>query len=470
MSYFLIDDQLAQNDKFKALMRRGASGDADAWGAGLLWMMAGSAIKAGFGNGHLSLWDLVAIVPDQALALRLAGVLVGAGLWHDEHHPCPSGRCEPIPPGSWAFHDWRVYHRRSGEEEREARALQTERSDPRLKGEVWQRDQTSPGRALCVYCQRAVLRAVTKGDLGAEVDHIVPKALGALNLAISHRRCNRQKGNRTPAQAGLTAHLTSNHRAAIEARVASSPSSEAAERLRSLLDPQRWPLDPDGLLLADTPSSHPTGSAEREQGTGSHPTGYAGPPASVQQAGPAAPGALAAAAGRPLEPPGRQEPAPRCPGRSLPFSGSETALDEPSSNGLDSQVREDIHALSGAPGALLEALEAANGGPLPDALGVAALAAETGLPLSVEQVALLAPALAHARGRTRTHAAAHARTRAHAPALAGARGLAWHGMGWQGTAGHGMLPGSETAGSSPPRRRRRRAKKTKTKTETKRET
>lgn len=36
MSYMLVDDQLFQNRKFRALMRRGLEGDADAWGAGLL--------------------------------------------------------------------------------------------------------------------------------------------------------------------------------------------------------------------------------------------------------------------------------------------------------------------------------------------------------------------------------------------------------------------------------------------------
>ncbi|SPT53784.1 Uncharacterized protein conserved in bacteria [Actinomyces bovis] len=458
MSYFLIDDQLFQNLKFVELMRRGAAGDADAWGASLLWLMAGSRIKAGYGDGVLARWDLLSLIPDQDVALRLAQVLVGVGLWHDEHHVCPSGRCDPTPADSWVFHDWRAVHKRSGDEEKAARALQTERNDPRLKAEVWQRDQLpdSPGHALCVYCRREVTREVTKGDLGAEVDHLLPDALGALNLAITHRKCNRSKGNRTPAQAGLTAHLTSAHRAAIEARVASSPSSEVAGRLRSLLDPQRWPLDPDGLLLADTPSSHPTGSAEREQGTGSHPTGYAGPPASACQESPPELVVPSAAASRPLEPPGRQKPAPRCPGRSLPFLGSETAPERHAIEDLHAQVTQGVQALRGAPGALLAALETALGAPLPDDLGVAALAAETGQPLTEEQLTLLAPAL------TRARAAAHGRTRPRAPALTGARALAWHGMARHGMAGHDMAGHSEDLdGHCLPRRRRRRAKKTK---------
>ena len=118
MSYHLVDDQLFQNRKFKALMRRGLEGDADAWGAGLLWVMAGSAIKAGYGDGTLSTYDLFSLVPDPSAAPRLAAVLVGAGLWHDAAHPCPYGRC-PVPDShQYVFHDWREYHKKTGEEER----------------------------------------------------------------------------------------------------------------------------------------------------------------------------------------------------------------------------------------------------------------------------------------------------------------------------------------------------------------
>ena len=45
--------------------------------------------------------------------------------------------------------------------------------------------------ALCAYCGKPVSRAVTKGDEGAEVDHVIPKPLGVDNLVVSHRRCNR---------------------------------------------------------------------------------------------------------------------------------------------------------------------------------------------------------------------------------------------------------------------------------------
>ena len=177
MSYMLVDDQLFQNRKFRALMRRGLEGDADAWGAGLLWVMAGSSIKAAFGDGLLTTYELFQIVPDPRAAPRLARVLVDAGLWHDAEHVC--GRCVRPGPHQYVFHDWRVYHRRSGEEELNARALTTERNDPRLKEEVWRRDRLpgrapgAPDEALCAYCRGPVSRAMRTGELAPEVDHVI---------------------------------------------------------------------------------------------------------------------------------------------------------------------------------------------------------------------------------------------------------------------------------------------------------
>ena len=335
MSYHLVDDQLFQNRKFKALMRRGLEGDADAWGAGLLWVMAGSAIKAGYGDGTLSTYDLFSLVPDPSAAPRLAAVLVGAGLWHDAAHPCPYGRC-PVPDShQYVFHDWREYHKKTGEEERNARALQTERNDSRLKAEVWQRDRLphgpgAPDVALCAYCGKPVSRAVTKGDEGAEVDHVIPKPLGVDNLVVSHRRCNRSKGQRTPAAAGLTLHLTDAHRTALELREKCSPPDGAAGLLAEMLAREPWPLDADGVLFDDGVSrSHPEGSAGREKGYGSHPEGSAEPPvASETMSRTAARGPAAPARGA-QEPPGRPEPAPRCPGRSLPFSGPQESDGSP---------------------------------------------------------------------------------------------------------------------------------------------
>lgn len=430
MSYHLVDDQLFQNRKFKALMRRGLEGDADAWGAGLLWVMAGSAIKAGYGDGTLSTYDLFSLVPDPSAAPRLAAVLVGAGLWHDAAHPCPYGRC-PVPDShQYVFHDWREYHKKTGEEERNARALQTERNDSRLKAEVWQRDRLphgpgAPDVALCAYCGKPVSRAVTKGDEGAEVDHVIPKPLGVDNLVVSHRRCNRSKGQRTPAAAGLTLHLTDAHRTALELREKCSPPDGAAGLLAEMLAREPWPLDADGVLFDDDVSrSHPEGSAGREKGHGSHPEGFAEPPvASETMSRTAARGPAAPARGA-QEPPGRPDPAPRCPGRSLPFSGPQESDGSPADASAPSS---DI--------------------PVPSAEDRRDLA---GRRASDDSTDLALAAIGTAEG-SRAPARAHA--------LTGARGPAWHG-----TAGHGTASAGNGAASPGRRRRRRRRAKKKPRT------
>ena len=318
MSYMLVDDQMFQNRKFKALMRRGLEGDADAWGAGLLWVMAGSSIKAAFGDGVLTTYELFQIVPDPRAAPRLARVLVDAGLWHDAEHVC--GRCERPGPDQYAFHDWRVYHRRSGEEERNARALTAERNDPQLKEEVWRRDRLSgrapgvPDEALCAYCRGPVSRATKTGALAPEVDHVIPRALGVDNMVISHRRCNRVKGRRTPAAAGLALHLTDAHRAALELRERCSPPDGAAGLLRAMFERDPWPLDGQGALFDDVPrppAPPQAGTDAGRDGGGSHPHGSAEPTDAVGDA-PA--------------PDGPRAPAPRPPARSALAAASAGAL------------------------------------------------------------------------------------------------------------------------------------------------
>ncbi|WP_244671457.1 HNH endonuclease [Actinomyces succiniciruminis] len=480
----LVDDQLFQNRKFRALMRRGRQGDADAWGAGLLWMMAGSQVKAGYATGMLTTFDVLALVEDPEVAPRLARVLVEEGLWHDVEHPCPYGRCPDAAPGQYVFHDWRHYHKKTGDEEREARALQAERNDPRLKQEVWQRDrlpgqpQGAPLEALCAYCGKPVRRTTVKGDMAAEVDHVIPKPLGVDNLVISHRRCNRVKGQRTPAAAGLTLHLTDAHRAALERRRASSHPGGYAGLLDAMLGRDQWPLDTDGVLFTDTDShpareegerrSHPSGSAEPLaappavgwEGRGSHPSGSAEPPTTGAVGdSPTAPAGVPEPMA-PLEPPGRQDPAPAFPGRSLPNSGSARPQDAPVQGSSATQGTAAPVPAQPAPGVdrisrigVLEALEACFGAPLPADLAVAAMAAHTGKSLTPDQQTMLDAALAYAYART----GAHGRARA----LTGARALAWHGTAWDGLARQGMAwdGTAPDGGTGRSRRRRRRAKK-----------
>ena len=311
MSYMLVDDQLFQNRKFRALMRRGLEGDADAWGAGLLWVMAGSSIKAAFGDGLLTTYELFQIVPDPRAAPRLARVLVDAGLWHDAEHVC--GRCVRPGPHQYVFHDWRVYHRRSGEEELNARALTTERNDPRLKEDVWRRDRLpgrapgAPDEALCAYCRGPVSRAMRTGELAPEVDHVIPRALGADNMVISHRKCNRLKGRRTPAMAGLTLHLTDAHRTALELREKCSPPEGAAGLLRAMFERDPWPLDAQRTVFDDVPRPSGPSSAGADALTGARAPAWHGTAGPGTEAGD---GTARRGAG-----PAEDGPAPRGPHR-----------------------------------------------------------------------------------------------------------------------------------------------------------
>lgn len=61
---------------------------------------------------------------------------------------------------------------------------------------------------LCYLCGRPVVRGA-RGDLAAEIDHIVPLKLGGdpfelENLAVTHRICNRIKGSKTAEELFLS--------------------------------------------------------------------------------------------------------------------------------------------------------------------------------------------------------------------------------------------------------------------------
>ena len=221
MSWFVVDDQAFQHPKHTMLVRRGLAGEADALAAGYLWVLMGSRLKAALKDGVLDRFDLFGVVPDPRV-LRWAQILVEVGLWHDSDHCCE--RCEPPPRGSWCFHDWRRYYKRTGAQERLERAMQDERKDPALKTAVWERDRLpgtdpdGPDEALCVYCRRRVSRTTRGGDLAPEIDHVWARPMGVDGLAVSCRHCNRQKGRRSAEEAGLTFHPTAAHAAALARR------------------------------------------------------------------------------------------------------------------------------------------------------------------------------------------------------------------------------------------------------------
>ena len=216
MSFFQVDDALALNSKAQGLARRAMTGDVEGVAALGLWTLAGSVVQAKGTDGCVELGDLVSLVLSVEVAQRLAGELVAAGLWHGPGHDCH--RCPPVEAGRWYFHDWAMMRYERGADAREKRAKTAERNSKRLQDQVWARDRIAePGpseseRALCAYCLTEVVREDRRSDRRPEVDHVEPRANGLGNLVIACRECNRRKGNRRPAEAGMTLHVTERHR------------------------------------------------------------------------------------------------------------------------------------------------------------------------------------------------------------------------------------------------------------------
>lgn len=443
MSWFVVDDQASVNRKHTALIRRGLEGDPDALAAGYLWMLVGSRLKAAYLDGVLDRFDLFAIMPDPRV-LRMAELLVEVGLWHDHAHCCD--RCERPATGRWAFHDWKPYYKRTGEEERMARALQAERKDADLKAEVWARDRLpktnaqEPDAALCAYCRTTVRRDVKGGDTAPEIEHVFARPMGVDGLAISCRKCNRTKGARSAEEAGLTFHPTPAHARALSARTGTFSHPAGSAEM-----PATWTAGPD------TPM--PDGGRDDEPcpdgwvGHGSPPNGAADLPSDVVAASPPT--------SRGSSVPSRGSSVPAASqGGVCPDDAAQDAcapaqgVEWPS---VTACVPETASGDRAARGGALEALRAAFGDQLPADLAVAALVADTGKDLTAAQQELLGAALAYAR--------VSAPARAHAGALPGARAVAGQGRAGKGKEGQGTAGDRQGRGRQGTRRRRRAKKK-----------
>ncbi|AYD89684.1 hypothetical protein D5R93_05795 [Actinomyces lilanjuaniae] len=504
MSWFVVDDQAFQHPKHQALMRRGLGGDADAFGAGFLWMMVGSRAKAAHGDGVVDIYDVVQVAPDPVRVHRFATILVEVGLWHDSEHGCE--RCPPVEPGQWRYHDWTQWHKKTGDEERMIQALRTERSDPRMHKAVWERDRLpddrkkdpdGPDEAVCAYCQKHLSRATKEGRLAPEVDHVLPRALGQDNLVIACHGCNRQKGNRPPKAANLTLHLTRAHEEALAARDSRPHSKESAGLYAAILASDESLLGQEAPSPVQTPPP-PSHDDEEEQEPGPHSPhpGDAAPDPEEERPHPARPPEVA---GCPPTGPGQHDPevaGQEDPGPSFPFSPG-AGGESDSTVGAAGPVRPPTPERQKTPiapfngwslpfsGAFAEALSTSASAENTDSLvmqaapdrggsaPVVSQAVDCSAPQQVAPVTAVATTRSSAAGpaagspqsdlpaalATASHARAGVptcgRTRAHAPAIAGTRGLAGQGRARQGTA-PAQPPPTVPVPDPPPRRRRRR--------------
>jgi 5-methylcytosine-specific restriction endonuclease McrA len=196
MSFFQTDDQFHIHRKPAWLIDE--YGAATGLAAVGLWVMAGSQSQGKYTDGLVSTADLQRITLDKRQALRLAKLLVDAGLWHAADHDCT--KCSAVPAGSFRFHDWWDIGYATGAQTRETRARRKEVRDPKIVNAVWARDGSN-----CRYCGRKVNRDDHKSAHKPVLDHVIPGiAKGAANLVVTCTPCNQKKAQRTPEQAGMT--------------------------------------------------------------------------------------------------------------------------------------------------------------------------------------------------------------------------------------------------------------------------
>ncbi|AEI11832.1 HNH endonuclease [Cellulomonas gilvus] len=267
MPFFQVDDHLHANRKARALTGLMLVGDDRGVAALGVWTLAGSMSQDVGTDGLVSLQSLMSFLFDRAAALELAHLLVDAGLWHARGHDCD--RCEPVPPADpvsgveqpcWRFHDWFAMKYDRAAVVRETRAKRAELQDPPTVNAVWLRDCVDPldpvlkNQAHCRYCGRLVKRYDRSSkDENAKptLDHVDPtKAKGVRNLVVACGGCNRSKGRRTPADAGMTLR---------PAPRPLTPAQEAAAAAET---------SPSTALAAEVPPapSAPSAAAEGTQG------------------------------------------------------------------------------------------------------------------------------------------------------------------------------------------------------------
>jgi hypothetical protein len=183
--FFMVDDQLHVNKKAQSLIDLGQSGVA----AIGLWTLVGSQVQAQTADGQVlaSAWRLLG---DKRLFAKLSRLLVDVGLWEDRD----SG------DEGWQYHDWFDIGYAPGEKVKLNRKRTKEMKNPDIVEAVKARDGDR-----CRYCARKVDWNDKRGDKGATYDHVIPGlARGVTNLVVACRKCNRDKAQRTPEQAGMT--------------------------------------------------------------------------------------------------------------------------------------------------------------------------------------------------------------------------------------------------------------------------
>lgn len=217
--WFQVDDQLTLNRKVRALTELALDGDIRGIAAMGIWTLSGSQCQASRDDGLVRRADLIRLVLNPEVADMGAGLLVEVGLWHGPGHDC--NRCPPVSAGSWLFHDWFDLGYNTREQLDISERKKRELKDSKIHAQVWARDcldPTNPTVGACRYCGHEVKKKDTRSpDRRPELDHIDPNvADGARNIVLACRACNREKGNRTPADAGMIVLPAPSHNTATQ--------------------------------------------------------------------------------------------------------------------------------------------------------------------------------------------------------------------------------------------------------------
>ncbi|WP_087507912.1 HNH endonuclease [Cellulomonas iranensis] len=291
MPFFQIDDHLHSNRKVRALAGRMLAGDRDGLAALGVWTLAGSMSQDVGTDGVVSLQMLISVGYDAVALAELARLLVDAGLWHAVGHECT--RCEAVPTADptsglpmacWRFHDWSALRYDTAEQVRENRAKRGELQNPSVVNAVWSRDCVDPDDALlrhqadCRYCGTRVKRhdrSSKDESVRATLDHVDPaQARGVRNLVIACFGCNRRKGRRTPAEAGMTLRpaprvLTEAQEAAEDAAV-SPGTTPAAGTPSTPSAPVSAPREPREGAPGARPADRPGGASNTPSNSSSN--------------------------------------------------------------------------------------------------------------------------------------------------------------------------------------------------------
>lgn len=289
--FFQIDDQLPNSQKHRDLADSVLDGDLRGPAAGFLWTMAGADCQATLSDGVVTRSQIARLLPDAGLAIELAGILVGVGLWHEPGHDCP--RCEQPPEKGWIFHDWWDLGYDRADQVKTTRRKRRELKDSKLHAQVWARDcldPSDPTLAACRYCGTVLKKHDHRGTGKAHLDHVDPtKAAGPENVVLACGDCNRRKGQRTPAQAGMTLNPPPAHASA--AGPSSTPSAAVPPRRPHVTaDPTGSPHRAAGPTRPPHRAAEPTGSPREAVAHGTPASIDHGPPDAHTRPGASGPG------------------------------------------------------------------------------------------------------------------------------------------------------------------------------------